>query len=339
MMLTHLFAKIPDRIHPLALRYMRRALLLLLLSLPLGAFAQERHRLAGFVQISGEPLISYFLDLTINGTEITGYSITDYKGGNRLKAAVVGKLSPASVMFIEEVGSLDGDRSPFQDYCYFTGHLKLTVANGKKRWSGPFESKKTDKTPCGDGLMTIIDDAPPLDPIKTPTPKPVAVPRPMRVVDTTKPKPAPAKPKPVVAPPVKDTVKFLPPKPAPPPPVIIKVPPKAAPTINDSCQRVYEWHSDKVVFDISDGWTIDGDVVSVTVAGHTMLDHVKLSDVKQRHTFTLGPGVNTFLLSLWEEGADPPNTPAITFYDGDKIYPLDISGDYGQIVRVCFIRK
>src|SRR3954469_3966517 len=113
MMLPHLFAKIPDRIHALALPNMRRALLLLLILLPLGAMAQERHRFAGFVQISGEPLISYYLDLTINGTEITGYSITDYKGGNRLKAAVVGKLSPASVMLIEEVGSLDGPRSPF----------------------------------------------------------------------------------------------------------------------------------------------------------------------------------------------------------------------------------
>jgi hypothetical protein len=69
------------------------------------------------------------------------------------------------------------------------------------------------------------------------------------------------------------------------------------------------------------------------------MDHVKLSDAKQHYSVSIGKGVTTLLVSLWEEGFDPPNTPAITFYDGDKKYPLDISGDFGQVVRICFIRK
>jgi hypothetical protein len=103
--------------------------------------------------------------------------------------------------------------------------------------------------------------------------------------------------------------------------------------------RIYDWTSDNVVFDISDGWTIDGDVVSLSVNGRSVMDHVKLSDQKQRYTVPIGKGVTAFLITLWEEGADPPNTPAITFYDGDKKYALDVAGEYGQIVRICFVRK
>lgn len=316
-----------------------RRLLLLLLLFPLGAFAQEHHRLSGFVQMNGEPLTSYYLELTINGTEITGYSITDYKAGNRLKAAVVGKLSPSSYMYIEEVASMDDPNRPFSEYCYFTGRLKLTVANGRKRWSGPMESHHTDKRPCGEGIMTVLDDAPPLDPPTPPTPKPVAPPKAqMKVKDTAKPIAAP-RPVPVVVVPPKDTVKPLVKKEPTRPPVIITIPPKASPpTPTDSCARLFQWSSDKVSFDISDGWTIDGDVVSISVGDRTLLDHVKLTAEKQRFTFTLHPGVNTLHLSFWEEGFDPPNTPAITFYDGEKSYPLDISGESGQKVRICFVR-
>ena len=214
---------------------MRRLLPFLLLLLCSNAFAQEHHRLAGYVQMPGEPLVSYYLDLTINGTSVTGHSITDYTGGNRLKASIVGRLSPASELYIEETGSLDDPKSGVQVYCYFSAHLKLTVANGKQRWSGPLESKGADGKPCrilpSSGFMTVLDNAPALDMPKPKAPEPKPVPRPaagMRVQEDrpksmpSTPKPPPQKPQPPkVSPPLKDTVKPQPKKEIPKPAIVI----------------------------------------------------------------------------------------------------------------------
>ena len=290
------------------------------------------------------PLVSYYLELTINGTQVTGYSITDYKEGSRLKATVAGRLSPASEMYIEETGSLDGPDAQFRSYCYFSARLKLTVVNGKQRWSGPFSSKRVDGVPCDGGTMTVLDNAPPLDDVKPrPKPKPVPVPATrMQVHTDPPPKPARDTVKPAPKPP-KDTVVKPPPKKKDvlKPVIIIAPPPKAAPApVRDTnnCLRVYDWSTDSLSFDIWDGWIIDGDVVSLSVGGRALLDHVKLSEVKQHFSVPLSRGINMLLISLHEEGFDLPNTPNLILYDGSKKYELNIAGNKGEVARICIYR-
>jgi len=341
---------------------MRRLLSFLVLLLCCNASAQDRQRLAGFVQLPDAPLSSYYLEITINGTEVKGYSITDYSGGSRLKAAVRGKLSPASELYIEETGSLDGPDARNQTYCYFTAHLKLTVVSGKRRWSGPFSSRQMDGRPCsGDGFMTIMENAPPLE---DPKPKPevtrAPAPAKMRVQEDPPKKPTPPPvPKPDPAPPKdtikaiirptvpKDTVKAVPKPEAPKPRPVIVIPPRKiepvkpaapAPIDTNNCLRSYEWKTDSVSFDIWDGWTIDGDVISLAMRGRTLLDHAKLNESKQHFSLPLARGLNILEISLHEEGFDSPNTPNMILFDGSREYSLNISGKSGETARICIFR-
>ena len=337
---------------------MRRLLSFLLVMLCCTAAAQDRQRLAGFVQIPNEPLSTYYLEITINGTEVKGYSITDYSGGSRLKAAVRGRLAPASELFIEETGSLDGPDARNQTFCYFTARLKLTIVNGKRRWSGPFSSRQMDGRPCSaDGLMTIMENAPPLDdPKPKPESKPATAGR-MRVQDEPPVRVPPPTPKPVVTPP-KDTSrpapKPLPVKPrdtpkveirpqAPKPAVVLpparKIEPlKPAVIDTTNCLRSYEWHTDSLSFDVWDGWSVDGDVISLGMRGRILLDHRKLSERKEHFTVPLVRGLNILEVFLHDEGFEIPNSPSIILHGSDKDYQLNISGSNREKVRICFMR-
>ncbi len=330
---------------------MRPCLLLLCCLLLCGtAFAQKQFRYAGYVQMPNNPLVSYYVELQINGSNVSGYSITGYQDGNRLKAAVTGYFTSQSDLYIRETASLDGRDLRQMTYCYFSAHLKLTVMmNGRKRWNGAFESRQADGSPCpaslGEGgVMTIMDNAPPLEDVK---PKPniarveVPKPQPIRVkADTPKRTPPP----PPVAHKPKDTLKPPPPvvqkpKALPKPVTTIIQPPAAPPPAPDTCQRTYQWSSDDFVFDIWDGWTIDGDVVSLSMSGRSLLQHVKLSETKQRFSMPLTRGLNVLYIYLHEEGFDPPNTPNLTLHDGSQTYELSVSGNNGEVARICIWRK
>ena len=85
--------------------------------------------------------------------------------------------------------------------------------------------------------------------------------------------------------------------------------------------------------------TIDGDIVSLSVGGHTLLDHAKLSGKREHFSLPLSPGLNLIIIALHEDGIDPPNTPNMTLYDGIKKYDLNISGNPGETVRICIFRR
>src|SRR6188768_2653588 len=101
------------------------------------AHSQEKMRLAGYVEMPGQPLSDYYLEITVENGEVKGYSITNYKGGSRLKASVVGRMKTASELYIEETKTLDTKEGRAQDYCYFKANLKLSVYRTSRRWSGP----------------------------------------------------------------------------------------------------------------------------------------------------------------------------------------------------------
>jgi hypothetical protein len=309
------------------------------------AFAQKNIRYSGYVQMPNDPLVSYYLELNIDGNRAHGYSITGYKNGNRLKAAVEGYFTTPSDLYIKETGSLDDPRvTGATTYCYFSAHLKLTIMmNGRKRWNGPFESKELNGTPCpmgAGGVMTIMDNAPPLEDVPKPQQPNIAkveIPKPpVHHVPRDTPKPVSPKPvQPFAVQKPRDTAK----------PIIIMKPaspeprPVPPPQLPDSCQRTYEWGSPEFVFDVWDGYTVDGDVVSVRMNGRNFLEHAKLSEKKEHFSIPLSHGLNVLYIYLHEEGTEPPNTPNLTLYDGDRKYELAVSGNPGEIVRICVWRK
>lgn len=317
---------------------MRRLLLLLLCILcSLGSYAQQKkhYRMAGYLTMPGNPLTSYYVEINVNGNEVSGYSITGYEDGNRLKASVKGRFTTPSDLYIQETGSLDDPTSArFQTYCYFSAHLKLTVMmNGKQRWNGTFESRQANGAPCVGGIMNITDDAPPLDPVPKPKPNVTAVPVPKAD--------PPAKPK-------KDSVRVVKVDTPKPPPVVVSKPKPAVTVVQpaatpppppDSCQRTYDWSSNVLAFDIWDGWTVDGDVVSVSINGQTLLNQSKLSEAKQRFSVSLKPGLNVLYIALHHEGFDPPNTPNLTLFDGSRNYELSVSGVPGEVARICIWKR
>jgi hypothetical protein len=322
-----------------------RQILLLFLCVVLGsnAIAQKHYRMAGTLNMPGDPNVSYYLEFTEKAGRVQGYSITGYKDGNRLKAAVSGYFSTPSDLIVNETGSLDSSRALDQRYCYFSAHLKLTIMmDGRQRWNGSFQSHDQNGIPCffAGAVMTLFDNAPPLEDKPKPKPKPVDPPKKI-VVDTPKPQLI----QPVIV--KKDTPKAQPPavvvpKPEPPKPIVIVQPAAPAPTppqVPDSCQRTYDWSTNELAFDIWDGWTIDGDVVSLTINGRNLLNHAKLSDTKQRFSVPLVNGLNVLYISLHEEGFDPPNTPNLTLFDGSKSYELSISGEIGEVARICIWKR
>lgn len=292
------------------------------------ATAQRTIRFSGTVQFADDPLVSYYLELNVNGSRVTGYSITGYRTGSRLKAVVEGYFKTPSDLVIREIGSLDGPESPFQTYCYFAAQLKLTIMmNGQNRWNGAFQSYQRNGTPCGNGIMTITDNAPPLEPVKKSVSR-LERPKETRAVPIAP--PAPEKPASPAPPPVKNE---------PPRPIQVVLPQAPQrPQEADSCQRNYQWSSDDFSFEIWDGWKPDGDVVSVRMNGTQLLNQVTLTQEKQRFKLHLHPGLNVLYIELFYEGNDPPNTPNITLFDGSKAYELAVSGTSGEVVRICINR-
>jgi hypothetical protein len=117
-------------------------------------------------------------------------------------------------------------------------------------------------------------------------------------------------------------------QPAPPPP---QAPP-------DSCQRSYHWSSPDFSFEIWDGFEPDGDVVSLRLNQETLLSQTRLGTEKQRFTRPLHEGLNVLYIELHNEGSDPPNTPNLTLFDGSKKYELAVSGESGEVARICIWR-
>lgn len=306
------------------------------------AFGQQIHRLAGYVQMPDEPLISYYVQFLVKGKEVSGFTVTDYKEGNRLKAKLVGRYVTPSDLWISEQKPEGEQQQRGLTYCFFHAKLKLSVANGRERWTGNFESIQENGIPCGSGYMTIIDDAPPLDfpaakkiQVKAPEP-PKARPIPR---DTIAKAPAPP-------PPPKDTV-----RPPPPPAKKLEIAhvihlgeTKAkplAPVLPDSngCARIYNWASDSLVFELWDGFTIDGDVVSLVFNDADILGQTKLNKEKLHFTLPLQKGDNSLLIYFHAEGFEPPNTPNITLFDGVTAYPLNLSGKTGEKLKICIEKK
>lgn len=313
--------------------------MLLLPALLLSGFiarSQEHMRLAGYVEIPAQPLADYYLEISVKNGEVNGYSITGYKSGNRLKAKVIGRMPTASELLIEEVPS---NQEGSGVYCYFKAVLKLSVYKTTRRWSGSFESHQSNGLNCGTGLMTIMDNAPPLDPVPSGVkPSSGRMKVQQEATENQQPKPAVKK----------DTVSSNPKAEA--PKVVVQKPKIVAapasqpakvtllPRDTNNCLKTIEWASDNLRLEIWDGVIIDGDVVSVFWNGQIVLDHKKLDENHLSFPLKLKSGSNILEIRMYEEGFEPGNSPYIILSEGSQSVPLHVSGDYNQRARICLER-
>lgn len=312
------------------------SLLLLWLSGATLAHAQARkgqRLMQGYVTLPGESPRYYKIYFTSEGTKITGYSITANDDFGEMKATITGNINQAGTeIYIRELTELDHNSALSYGACFFTARLKRTERNGKYYYSGAFDSRMEDGTPCQNGIMVLIDktpprQAPPPAPPPRPAPRRTQAPRPPAPERDTTPPP------PVVIQPKTDT----------PAPVVVTPPPPAPkPTpLPDTTGKkpLYHWSSPDLTFDISDGWEQDGDVVSVYFNDKVLLDHVQLSKEKRRFSVPLpAEGISTLRIELHGEGNIPPNTPRLQLIDKDNIYDLAISGQYKDVAFLYFTR-
>ena len=297
----------------ITLRLLHSGLAILSFLMPVGAVAQSKviYTLTGQVEMSGQSLKSYTVSYAKQGNRISGYTITGDPRQHGLKAAMRGILKTDS-LFITETGTLDplARNLPGSIYCFFSAVLVYKEnISGRKGWAGVFKGFSEDGAPCGGGNMVLFENE------KTPL---FGNPTPAKPLPVTTPEPA-VKPLPITM-----------------PPAISKPPP--ADTAN--YHPLYLWNTDSLRIEIWDGFTVDGDVVSLEYNNLPLLNHQKLTAEKLHFTLPVtGHGIQTITIPLWEEGFERPNTPNITLYDGMKQHAISISGSYGEVAHIYIRRK
>ena len=72
--------------------------------------------------------------------------------------------------------------------------------------------------------------------------------------------------------------------------------------------------------------------------GETILNNQQLSQEKKHFELKLHPGLNVLYIDLGYEGSEPPNTPHVILEDGNTKHELAVSGNIGEVVRLCIWR-
>jgi hypothetical protein len=102
---------------------------------------------------------------------------------------------------------------------------------------------------------------------------------------------------------------------------------KEVPMKNDAF-TVYIWDGDKV----------DGDIVSMQYNGEWLLRKYPISKTKKALHLEIVPGAdNQLILYAENEGQYPPNTAAITFFDGVQEKNLNLSSDKSTCGALKFV--
>ena len=125
-------------------------------------------------------------------------------------------------------------------------------------------------------------------------------------------------------------------------PVAPSAPIVTAPTakITKGIEKSFEWNSDTVIVDVWDGGHIDGDVISLSFNGATVLDKYTLSAQKKQLRLPLISGTeNSLSILAVSEGSEPETTANITLTDGRNQYPVIAYNKAGGTALVKIRKK
>ncbi len=99
--------------------------------------------------------------------------------------------------------------------------------------------------------------------------------------------------------------------------------------------------SDSLVLYFYDNGVVDGDVISVYVAGESIINNAKLTEAAIKKTIYITSNSDSIEIKLVAEnmGTLPPNTGLLVVYDGNVKYNLNFSADLSTNASIIFRKK
>ncbi len=299
----------------------------------------------------------YVLELTTEGTSVSGFSYSYYKEfGNSYYTIcrLTGSLNPETrEIIVTEIERTKFNTPPTITNCFQTHRLQYEIGpDNTEILRGTWIPAPKQGPGCGSGL-TVLSRR-----IVNRTPLGIDKHR-EDAVGMTPTKPAPRKP--TVAPPKKT-----------PPSVIAKAAPKEEPKteilfpkienkqiaepkkqtesiITQLHPKLRNRRSDVVKtikiesptfrLDFYDNGEIDGDSISVFFNGKAVLSNQMLTDKAISLTLSLDPGVAKNVVTMYAEnlGSIPPNTAVMIVTDGTRRYEVRMESDLKKSGSVIFI--
>ena len=274
--------------------------------LPLITFGQVKsYTLYGTVKANSGEIYPYHVVFDVNGSTLSGYSVTKQPTGADFKALITGHINRNKhTLTITEIKSLDVLPKD-QVICMFDAKLTYKLLGSKYLVSGTFTGKNNENNPCADGTMEFEQ-----------TNAPGSV---FYVEKKAPPPPAPEKPK-TDTPTTKEPA--LPPN-----------------TITEGVQKQIDWTTDTCVMEIWDGGVIDGDVVTVLYNNQPVLTNYTLEKAHKRLRIPLTKKASTITVIAEDEGINPPNTADILFIDGSAFYKLTAYNKKGKQAIIIITKK
>lgn len=276
-----------------------------LILFPLLCAAQRpAFRLNGSLGVESGETFTYQLVFTDSAGYISGYAVTYLQKENDTRAAITGAIDrkKKTLSFTEtEIVYNNGFRS-HAIICLIRSALTYRKEGSSFVLAGPVSSRDIGNASCSQGSVRF-EDADVLEALfreEPSAPQPLQPATPPRVVVIDQTKPAQTQPAAAATP--------VSPQPV---------------QITEGREKIYDWQSDTIVFEIWDGGRIDGDVVSVRYNNATILDKYTLTKEKKRIILPLtGKGTDVITVVAGYEGNEPPNTADIIIRDGDRIYEI-----------------
>ena len=306
------------------------------------------------VNRSKEDNYGYVLELTTEGTRVSGYSYSYYKEfGNSYYTIcrLTGSLNPETKeIIVTEIERTKYNTPPTFINCFQTHRLHYEKGpDNTEILRGTWIPAPNQGPGCGKGV-TVLSRR-----IVNRTPFGVDKNR-QDVVGMTPTKPAPRKP--TVTTPARKT----------PPPVVAKVEPKETPkavvefpgikkddiaepvekAIVKPHPKLQSRRSDVVKtinikspefrLDFYDNGEIDGDSISVFFNGKVVLSNQMLTDKPISLTLSLDPAITENIVTMYAEnlGTIPPNTAVMIVTDGKKRYEVRMESDLKKSGSVIF---
>ncbi len=293
-----------------------------LLLFPLFCAAQRpSFTLNGSLGVESGETFTYQLVFTDSAGFISGYAVTYLQKEYDTRAAITGtidrKNKTLSVTETEIVYN-HGFRS-HAIICLIKSTLTYRKEGSSFVLAGPVTSKDIGNASCSRGSVRF-EDAGVLEALfhEAPSaPQPLQPATPPRVVVIDKTKPAQTQPATAATP--------VSPQPA---------------QITEGREKIYDWQTDTIVFEIWDGGRIDGDVVTVRYNDAIILSKHQLTKEKKRIILPLtGKETDMITVIAGYEGNEPPNTANIALHDGNVIHEIVAHNSFGKQAHIRIRKK
>ena len=259
------------------------------------------------------------MELKQSGSKVTGTTFIHVADEPEYRAQMLLTGSMHGAIFVFQETKIVFKKNPFDwDWCIKSGRMLLKRQGQYWRLEGIVDGMLGD-IPCV-AADAVLERLEPIGKQPPPADKVVAVPTPAKVEPVPVTPGIVAKPKPAV----QDT----------------------QPNYGALLGRKINYQRDIEVFqptlelNVWDADKEDGDVISLSFNGQWLVQNHEVTKTKKVVTVKIEPGKpNKLILFAESEGAMPPNTAAITFFDGHTTRNLNLSSSKSTCGSLRFVMK